>query len=48
MSIAAIFLILAFVCFCASAVGVSTRANLQSVGLAFLAAAMLVGTSVVG
>lgn len=42
MSIIAIFLIIAIILFIVSALGVPSRVNLQSAGLAFVAAAMLV------
>ena len=42
MTIIAIFLIIAIILFIISALGVPSRVNLQSAGLAFVAAAMLV------
>jgi hypothetical protein len=42
MSLAAIFLIIALILFIVDAIGVASRINLQSAGLAFIAAAMLV------
>lgn len=42
MTLVAILLIIALILFVASAFGVPSRVNLQSAGLAFLAAAMLV------
>ncbi len=42
MSLNSILLILALVCFVVSACGVSTRINLQSLGLALWVAALLI------
>jgi hypothetical protein len=41
MSIATIFLVIALILFVVDAIGVASRVSLQSVGLAFVAAAML-------
>jgi hypothetical protein len=43
ISIPLICLLLALVCFVVSAVGVATRVNLQSLGLAFWVLAVLLG-----
>jgi hypothetical protein len=43
MSIAVLFLLIALILFVLSAAGVSSRINLQSAGLAFVVASMLVG-----
>jgi hypothetical protein len=42
MTLSTIFLIIAIILFIVDAIGVASRINLQSAGLAFLAAAMLV------
>lgn len=43
MAIATIFLIIALICFIVDAVGIGSRVNLQSAGLAFVVGSMLVG-----
>lgn len=45
MTIATLCLIIALILFVADAVGVSTRINLTAAGLAFVVAAMLVGSA---
>lgn len=47
MGLSAIFLIVALILFVIAAAGVSSRFNLQSAGLAFLTAALLVGADVI-
>jgi len=42
MTLSTIFLITALILFVVDAIGVASRINLQSAGLAFLAAAMIV------
>lgn len=46
MDLSAIFLLVALILFIVSAVGVASRINLQSAGLAFLTAALLLGVGV--
>lgn len=47
MNLQLLFLLIALILFVISAVGVSSRFNLQSAGLAFLVAAMLVGDGII-
>lgn len=42
MTIATILLLLAFICFVLSALGVTSRVNLQSLGLAFWVLALII------
>lgn len=43
MTIRGILVLLAIICFVLSALGVTARINLQSLGLAFFASAFLIG-----
>ena len=45
-TINALLLLLAFICFLLSAVGVASRINLQSLGLALWVLALLLGASI--